>query len=318
MNSKISVVIPIYNPALAFNICLESVLSQTYKNIEVLLVDDGSDVAHLEKIFEILPLDKRVTLIRKKHSGTAQARNTGLHLATGEYVCFLDSDDFFEKDFLEKMVFEAEKESADIVAAEFYLFDHKEKKDIFYYRYSSKVQDSITDVLNEKHIFQQLTPNVWDKLFRLSYLRENIIEFQDLLTCNDLAFTCLAISGASKISFLRLPLIHYRVNHGTNISSKRGKYAENVCKAVVFLHDQLIEKGIFESVSDSFILLAWRSIRHELIVCSIDQSCKLFTAMITILPKGLFAAIVAVAIQDTLGLIFKINQVWIEEKKLRG
>lgn len=316
MEEKVSVIIPFYNPDASFNMCLKSVCSQTYRNLEILLIDDGSDSSYLKNIKAFLKSDTRIKLLRMKHQGAGEARNTGLVAATGKYVCFLDSDDFFENNFLEEMVRKAEKEESDIVATEFYLYDHKSKKDISYYSYSVQVSNCVERPINQENIFQKFTPNVWDKLFRLSYLRKNDIKFQNLYTCNDLTFTYLAIAGSSKISILRNPLIHYRINQKSNISSRRGEYAKNVCLALRSLQNELTERKLINRFEKSFTLLAWRSIRHELASCSLYQTCKLLTSMLTILPVGLFAAIIVEAFRDTFGLIFKSNQSWIEKINL--
>ena len=315
MNEKVTVIIPFYNPDSSFEKCIQSVLIQTYKNLEILLIDDGSDSNCVEKIRFFLS-DKRIKLIRNNHKGAGEARNLGLYFATGKYVCFLDSDDFFEANFIEIMIDTAERNCSEIVASEFYLFDHKIEKDISCYRYSSEVQNCITDAKTREQIFQQFTPNVWDKFFRLDYLRKKNIQFQNLSTCNDLTFTYLAVAEAIKISIVKIPLIHYRINQETNISSNRGKYAKNVCHALAFLEVKLIEKQLINLLNNSFTLLAWRLVRHELIKCSLYQSCKLFVSMITILPKRLVLAIFAVSVLDTFGLIFKINREWIKKVNL--
>ena len=316
MEEKVSVIIPFYNPDTSFNMCLQSVCSQTYRNLEILLIDDGSESSYLKNIKPFLNSDTRIKLLRMKHQGAGEARNKGLVAATGKYVCFLDSDDFFENNFLEEMMKKAEKEESDIVATEFYLYDHKSKKDISYYSYSVQVGNCIESPINEENIFQKFTPNVWDKLFRLSYLRKNDIKFQNLYTCNDLTFTYLAIAGSSKISILRDPLIHYRINQKSSISSRRGKHAKNVCLALKLLQNELTERKLISRFEKSFTLLAWRAIRHELASCSLYQTCKLLISMITILPVGLLVAVIIEAVRDTFGLIFKSNQDWIEKINL--
>ena len=316
MEEKVSVIIPIYNPDALFNVCLESVCSQTYKNLEILLIDDGSDSNCQEKLFDYSKFDKRVRLIRTKHQGTGGARNVGLHAATGKYACFLDSDDFFEKNFIEVMVREAEKENSDIVATEFYIYDDKSKKDIYSYKYSSKTANCMEGLIDQEHIFQRFTPNVWDKLFKLSHLQEKTIDFERLSTCNDLTFTYLAIAEASKISIVRTPMVHYRINQENSISSSRGKYAKNVCLALISLQNKLKERKLIQGFKKSFTLLAWRSIRHELAACSLYQSCKLLISMLTIIPISLLTAIIVVAVSDTFCLILKSNQIWIEKINL--
>ena len=111
---EISVIIPVYNIQQHLRECLDSVLGQSYPHLQVICVDDGSTDESPAILAQYAQKDNRVQVIRQQNAGPGAARNTGLEAATGEYVIFLDSDDWFEPDFLEKMVDTAVREGADV------------------------------------------------------------------------------------------------------------------------------------------------------------------------------------------------------------
>lgn len=121
---KFSIVLPIYNVERYLQRCLDSVLGQTYKNYEVIMVDDGSTDNCPAICDNYAARDTRIKVIHKQNAGLGMARNTGIENATGDYICFFDSDDFVATNLLELCAKELEKESYDIIA-----FDHSDYKD---------------------------------------------------------------------------------------------------------------------------------------------------------------------------------------------
>ena len=118
---KVSVIIPVYNVEPYLKQCMDSVVGQTLKDIEIICVDDGSTDGSLDILREYAAEDNRIQIIEQKNAGAGAARNNGMRHATGKYLSFLDSDDFFEPRMLEKAYDLAEKDQADFVA---YKSDH--------------------------------------------------------------------------------------------------------------------------------------------------------------------------------------------------
>ena len=112
---KVSVILPVYNVEKYLKQCMDSIVNQTLKDIEIICVDDGSTDASLSILKEYEKEDDRVKVICQQNAGAGAARNNGLSIATGEYLSFLDSDDFFSLDMLEKSYAEAKKEDADLI-----------------------------------------------------------------------------------------------------------------------------------------------------------------------------------------------------------
>lgn len=119
----VSIVLPIYNVEKYLNRCMDSVVNQTYKNLEIIMVDDGSTDACSQMCDEWLIKDARVKVVHKENQGLGMARNTGIENATGEYVCFFDSDDYIANDTIERLYDMATRESADIVTFGFHVVD---------------------------------------------------------------------------------------------------------------------------------------------------------------------------------------------------
>ena len=112
---KISIVIPVYNVELFLDECINSVVNQTYKNIEIILVDDGSTDQCPVKCDEWAKRDNRIKVIHKKNAGLGEARNSGMNISTGDYICFVDSDDYIDKDTIEKIYNVLEEYDYDII-----------------------------------------------------------------------------------------------------------------------------------------------------------------------------------------------------------
>ncbi len=212
---KVSVIIPVYNVEHYLRECLDSVINQTLKEIEIICVDDGSTDNSLDILLEYAAKDKRMTIIRQQNLHAGVARNAGLAVARGEYLSFLDSDDFFELNMLEKVQMHIHKNQAEVCIFNCYFYDNKTKR-----------RSSPTWTLKEEYIHSnifsskdialnifQLTNNwPWNKIFSKSYILKQKLFFQNTCHTNDTYFVALAIANAEKITVLNEKLLNYRTN----------------------------------------------------------------------------------------------------------
>ena len=189
-NNKVSIIVPIFNSEKWMKKCIDSIIEQSYKLIEIILVDDGSVDKSPEICDEYASKDERVHVIHKKNEGVSIARNTGIDIATGKYVKFVDSDDWIEKDCCEKLVNIMEKEKVDLVICGLNIFqdgkllrnphlDDKKieiKNDFKYYKYISKIFASPCNKLYKrekiKKKFEIKQSSGEDLIFNLNYLLE--------------------------------------------------------------------------------------------------------------------------------------------------
>ena len=121
---KVSVIIPVYNSEQYLIKCLETIINQTLKDIEIICVDDGSTDSSLQILQDFSNIDNRIKIIKQQHEGTGVARNKGLSVTKGKYLSFLDSDDFFELNILEDLYNCAEKNNTDSVVCKSKIFDN--------------------------------------------------------------------------------------------------------------------------------------------------------------------------------------------------
>lgn len=210
-NTKVSIVIPIYNKQKYLKECIDSIIAQTYENIEIICVDDGSTDASLDILYGYKEKDNRIIIIEQENHGAGNARNSGMAIATGKYIQFLDADDFFANDMIEKMVKKAQKYETDIVICNAleYIEATGEKILHSWLRVENIVFDpfSFSEVEN---IFQITQATIWNKLYSLDFLKKNKIVFQEIKSNNDTGFSILTLFLANKISYVNQPFIFYR------------------------------------------------------------------------------------------------------------
>lgn len=205
-NEKVSVIIPVYNDKKYLKQCVESVLTQTYTNLEIILVDDGSTDHTPEICEEYREKYDQIRVLHKKNGGVGSSRNAGLALATGEYILFIDNDDWLEKHHIEELYKLAKENNADIAAGNFNIFYEDTStfsywlNDDTYFKkvYSIKEWFSLqyrTDFYNMSVVFT--VP--WDKLYKRS-LFKNIVYPEDAPVEDDLT-TWKVYLLANKIAY---------------------------------------------------------------------------------------------------------------------
>lgn len=220
---KVSVVIPVYNTEKFLNQCLDSVCNQTLKEIEIICVDDGSTDRSAEILKEYAEKDDRVQILTQKNSGSAIARNNGLAKSSGKYVIFWDSDDYFEKDALEKLYDRCEQEDADICVCGANKVDY-ETGDVWlcttaYLNVKRVPANTFSPMENQKFLFCFTCETVWNKLFRRLFLKEHDLKFPPFSYNEDTYLTHLAFLYAKRITILPMPLVNYRANNPSSLAT---------------------------------------------------------------------------------------------------
>lgn len=253
----VSVIIPCYNAEKNIIQCIDSVCSQTLQQIEIICVDDGSTDATLELLQTYQEKDARIRVIRQKNAGAGAARNTGLDIASGEYLSFLDADDFFEPDMLEKAVAVAETWQTDYVVfrADRYYSAENHFEEIPWSLQSSDLPPYMP------FSYRQLTGNVflsfvgwaWDKLFRRSFVQKHQLRFQEQRTTNDMLFVFSALVCAKRIAAIQDVLAHQRRGSGDTLSVTREKSWHCFYDALIALRERLIQEDVFWELEKDFI-----------------------------------------------------------------
>lgn len=235
MNNLISIIIPIYNTEKYLRQCLDSVVNQTYKNLEIVLVNDGSTDSSLEICKEYKEKDDRIIIIDKKNSGVSNSRNVGIETSNGEYITFLDSDDWLELDAIEIMMNFVIKKDVDIVRSNF--IANEEAGAI-----SNKLKNRIVNPGNLKLLYHILNAKLpaYMYLFLVKKtiitnnqikLNENIIMMEDTLFVIELINKCSGIYISDEITH------NYRVYEGS--SSNSIKRLTNNIKSILLVNKEI-------------------------------------------------------------------------------
>ena len=227
------------------------------KDIEILCVDDGSTDFSPQILEEYAAKDERIKIFHQKNAGAGAARNLGLKYAEGKYLSFLDSDDFFEPDMLEKAYMQAEKYAAEMVVfrADQYLTEKKEYNPMLW---SMRIQELPPYA---PFNFRQMTDNIfkvfvgwaWDKLFLKSFVDTHYLLFQEQRTSNDLLFVFSAVALAKKIAVLDEVLAHQRRDAKDSLSKTREKSWGCFYNALTALRDRLKQENLYQELERDFI-----------------------------------------------------------------
>lgn len=215
----VSIIIPIYNPGEALKRCIASVISQTYQDIKIILVNDGSSDSSADLCKDYASKDKRIVYVEQSNSGVSAARNKGISLAEGKYLTFIDSDDSVDKKYIEYMVNAAEKSQADIVIQG--LKSIQEGNIRGYERFESGVYavSQLSDYLFDK-IFYYCGP--YCKLFKTSVIKDNNIQFPiDMSYGEDAVFYYKYLDKCKVIELIKETCYNYNVANQGALSTKQ-------------------------------------------------------------------------------------------------
>lgn len=230
----ISVVIPIYNVAKYLPRCLESIASQSYKNLEIILIDDGSTDESGKIADEYVKSDKRAQVVHQKNKGLSSARNTGLRKTTGDYVAFVDSDDYVTVNYIEKLYSVASENGADIATCRFESFSEeniKLKRSPAWKRVMMTGHESAIDTLIASN-----ATYIWTSLFRRSLFTNHAIEFPEGRTYEDMATRFQLQYFAAKVAFTNEELYYYRMR-GASITGV--KFSETRFNDLLFVVESI-------------------------------------------------------------------------------
>ena len=287
---KISIIIPVYNVEKYLQECLDSILNQTFGDYEIICVDDGSTDSSNNILEEYKKKDPRFIVVHQDNQGAAAARNKGIELAKGEYIQFLDSDDYFEPDMLEKLYSAAIKNNADMVVCSARKVDENrniiESGNPLWPINIDKV--SFDTVISPKdcrdNIFSLFCVVPWNKLYKKSLITNNCLKFQSLSSSNDVGFGHISRICVERIVIIKDELINYRYNREGSIAGIRAMSCENIISAANYVKKFLLDKGIYAEYKDGFINVFRNHIRAGISLCDNNQYLKLIQYCKNMLP----------------------------------
>lgn len=213
-NNKLSVIVPVYNTEDFLPECIEHLINQTYKNIEIILVDDGSNDNSLSICEEFKKIDSRIIVIKKKSEGAASARKAGIEVATGEFVTFCDSDDWIENIAFEEMMNEALTSQTEIVIASSMYIDRKNTElEIFRSEIENKVYIG-EDIESVRLNIFKIKPSLYSKIFKYENIKKHILAVDNhIIVGNDMSASYPAILNANSVSIISKCFYHYKIGY---------------------------------------------------------------------------------------------------------
>lgn len=222
-NKLISIVVPVYNVEKYIEKCIVSIINQTYTNIEIIIVNDGTKDNSLEVIKKYINNDKRIRVINQENAGLSEARNTGIKNALGQYILFVDSDDFIDKKMVEKMYKKLQEDNSQIVMCNICRWDYLKDEELgFRENYYGEKEIFNNDEAVRALLLNKINGYAWNKLYDIN-LFKNIryikgILFEDMFTTFDL------ILKTNQVSVVKDKLYYY-VSRDDSITKNMTKKA---------------------------------------------------------------------------------------------
>lgn len=261
---KVSIIVPVYNVEKYLKRCLNSLVNQTLTDIEVILVNDGSKDKSQEIINEFKEkYPEKIKAFETVNGGAAKARNYALEHVTGEYIGFVDSDDYVEEDMYEKLYNKAIEENAEIVCCNYYRVQEEVNKfspKRFGNQRINKDNVFNKSIYEEKLLFDEV-PYLWNKIFKADIIKNNNIKFEnDLRIYEDLLFTYKAFSKANKISRIEDNMYYYIVSREGSLTQYLTEKRFDIFKVTEKLIEYYTEIGKYEELKEAILYVILKHI----------------------------------------------------------
>ena len=257
--AKVSVIVPIYNVEKYLPKCLDSLINQTLDDIEIILVNDGStdNSGNIAKEYKAKYNDKFIYL-EKENGGLSDARNFGIPYAKGEYIAFLDSDDYIEEDAYEKMYEKVKKEDADYIECDF-IWEYPNKQII----------DKRIEYIDKKDMVAKVRVVAWNKLIKRELIIKNNITFPKGLRYEDIEFTYKLIPFLQKVSYIDKPFVHY-VQRNNSIANVQNEKTADIFIILDNVEKYYKEKNLYDEYKEQ---IEYNYARY-LLCSSLKRMCK--------------------------------------------
>ena len=236
---KVSIIVPVYNVEKYVEKCLQTLINQTLKDIEIIVVNDGSTDNSRNIINEYARnFPNFIKCYDKENGGLSDARNYGMKSASGDYIAFLDSDDYVELDMYEKMYNKAIEENSDMVECDF-IWEYPDKK----------VTDTGIVYHNKKDMITYARVVAWNKLIKRELIEKANVIYPKGLRYEDIEFFYKMVPFYNKVSFVKEPLVHY-IQRDSSISNVQNERTKEIFEVLDNSINYYKEKGLFDEYKD--------------------------------------------------------------------
>lgn len=244
MDKLVSIIVPVYNAERYLEECLDSIISQTYKRIEIILINDGSKDNSLCICNNYRKKDPRIKIIDKKNEGVSCARNDGLNIATGDYITFVDADDYIDETYVEKMVLCADEKGYDIVICGFEVHNSVLVKN------DNKALETFCNGTTKdavlKAIISASTDRIFGYVWRTLFTKECIlnIKFDSTVKISeDFMFLLMAINNSKTCGTICEELYHYRCNEFSATAKYMPSLHSDMNKINSWMYEEICKKN---------------------------------------------------------------------------
>lgn len=266
---KVSVIVPVYNVKKYLAKCLDSIIAQTLKDIEIICVNDGSTDGSDKVLEEYKKKDARIQVVNRKNGGLSAARNTGMPYAKGKYIGFVDSDDYIESTMYELMYYNAEHFQSQLVICAAHKIDDTTGivfDDDPYYTlgyFPKELDNRAFTHVDTKDFFQDLCVMAWNKLYLRSFLEEKNAKFPDGYIFEDGPFFTDIYFDMDRVTIVRDFLYYYRVNRANSIVCKGDKDFTDIFYVVNKMLNNLRKTPYFDEVKAYFLRKKFKDMRYR-------------------------------------------------------
>lgn len=259
MKPKVSIIVPIYNTAQYLPQCLDSLINQTLMDIEIICVDDGSTDESPQILAQYVRRDSRVKILNQKNKGQSAARNAGIYISQGEYIAFLDSDDYAKPNMLEKLYDNAKQYNSDVVMCSITVFDEitQETTDNDPYLsiniFNKKYEDRVFSHNDCSNFLFRICVTPWNKIYKNTFLKTNKIKFAQGVNFEDNPFCLEILLKANKMTIVKEALVIYRRASNTSYTFGKNDYKKLDFFKIATLEENILkEQRLYTKYKDYF------------------------------------------------------------------
>lgn len=267
MNSKMSVIIPVYNVELWLRKCLDSLLNQTYSNIEIILIDDGSTDKSSEICDEYSRKDSRVKVMHIRNGGQSVARNKGLYVSQGEYILFVDSDDYLcDREIIEKFINILKNSKCDFIYTSYCRFNDENEDEITEILPINLINKNIENKLGKDILADLITQNSFHhapylKVCRRDFILKNNLYFREGYYHEDAEWSFKVFYYAKKVVIYNEPWYMRRMRENSTITSRDEKsICKKLCDRLIIANELIkffVERNVSKIIIDDLVRMYW-------------------------------------------------------------
>lgn len=311
---KVSIIIPVYNTSKYLDKCIQTLINQTLKDIEIIFIDDGSTDDSLQKINSYADNDERIVVLTQKHKKQGAARNYGMSIAKGEYIGFVDSDGWVESDMFEKLYNKAIETSSDIIMCSIKTFDDETKKYIIntyntlnifdkkFFNTTFSFKDTLEFVFN-------ISVSPCNKIYRKDFILNNDIKFPKRLSFEDNIFFFKSWLIAERISLINQALYSYRKYSNSTTGNQNDRNKIDIFKILSNIKKFLIKQGCYESLKKDYLRYKYETLKYwQSTIKNKGIKFIFFLKLLFVMPSVVFSPLIMTFKELKLLLILFFNR----------